>query len=64
MTRLYATTKGGGKAFRNAADVAAHFGGPHTVRCRAIRQSDEVYCPDCALRWGLGEDRPECPKGK
>ncbi len=29
--------------------------------CRAIRQSDEVYCPGCGLRWTLGDDRPECP---
>lgn len=33
------------------------------VPCRAIRQSDEVYCPrrGCGLRWALDEDRPECP---
>lgn len=30
--------------------------------CRAIRQSDEVYCPRCSLRWALNEDRPECPR--
>lgn len=31
------------------------------MTCRAIRQSDEVYCPNCGLRWSLNEDRPECP---
>jgi hypothetical protein len=45
---LYASTKGGGKALQR--------------NCRAIRQSDEVYCPDCSLRWSLNEDRPECPR--
>lgn len=29
--------------------------------CTAIRQSDEVMCPRCGLRWELRENRPECP---
>lgn len=33
-----------------------------TPTCRAIRQGDEVYCPTCAIRWSLSDDRPECPK--
>lgn len=28
--------------------------------CPVIRQGDEVYCPNCSLRWSLSEDRPEC----
>lgn len=30
--------------------------------CTAIRDGQEVYCPTCALRWSLDEDRPECPR--
>lgn len=48
------------RPFRGPSDVAAHFGA-RSGDCRAIRQSDEVYCPDCGLRWSLNEARPECP---
>jgi hypothetical protein len=33
-----------------------------TPTCRAIRQSDEAYCPLCGIRWSLSDDRPECPR--
>ena len=29
--------------------------------CRAIQQSDEMYCADCGLRWDVNDyDRPAC----
>ncbi len=34
-----------------------------SYQCPARRESDEVVCPICGLRWSLAEDRPECPAG-
>jgi hypothetical protein len=31
------------------------------IVCGALRQGDEAYCPACGLRWGVGDNRPECP---
>lgn len=32
------------------------------MTCLDMRQSDEIVCTSCGLRWGTEEDRPECPK--
>lgn len=33
--------------------------------CTAIRQSDEMYCPSCGLRWGVDDlEPPECRGGR
>jgi len=36
--------------------------GPVDDCARTRRESDEIVCISCGLRWGVGEDRPTCPK--
>lgn len=29
-----------------------------------LRQSDEVFCPTCKMRWDAHEPKPPCPYAK
>jgi hypothetical protein len=31
-----------------------------TPHPRTIRENDEVYCPRCGKRWGVGDKTPDC----
>lgn len=34
------------------------------TQCAVRRESDEMVCGTCGLRWSIDEPLPPCPKGK